>query len=83
MESTIIHGLTPGEIERLIERAVDKRLKLPKETKFIPKLITAKRLNKTVQTLDAWHQAGKLRKVYIGGRVFYKEDDIKLLEVNS
>ena len=80
MNSTILFQITPEQLQEMIERAIEKKLKPPPEKKFIPKKIVAQRLNRTVQTLDAWHKAGILRKKYIGGRVFYLESDVEKIE---
>ncbi len=82
MESTLIHGLKPNDIQLMIEKAIENKLKPKPEIRYIPKLAAAKRLKRTVQTLDSWHRAGKLKKVYLGGRVFYKEEDLKLFDRN-
>jgi len=80
MDSTILFQVTPEQLRELIEEAIEKKLKPPKEKKYIPKKIAAQRLNRTVQTLDSWNRAGILRKKYIGGRVFYLESDIERIE---
>ncbi len=82
MASTILHGVNPEQLQKIIETAIDKKLKPPPEAKLIPKNKAAKRLHKTVQTLDAWHRAKILTKKYIGGRVFYAEQDIFRLETS-
>ena len=80
--STILHGLKPDDLRLIIEKAIENKLKPKPETRYIPKMSAAKRLNRTVQTLDSWHRAGILKKIYIGGRVFYKEEDLKVFESN-
>lgn len=81
MESTILHQVSPGTLRKMIREEIKEHLKLPAEKKYIPKKKAAQRLNRTVQTLDAWHKAGILKKKYIGGRVFYLESDIEKLEI--
>ena len=82
MESTILHQVSPGDLRTIIREEIQEHLKPKPEKKYIPKNNASKRLNKTVQTLDAWHRVGILKKKYIGGRVFYEEQDIIRLEVS-
>ena len=79
-ESTILHQVSPGALRAMIREEIKEHLKPKVDKKFIPKNSAARRLNKTVQTLDAWHRAGILKKKYIGGRVFYDEQDVIRLE---
>ena len=81
MESTILHNLNPGDFRTIIREEIKEHLTPKEEIKYTPKNQAAKRLKKTVQTLDSWHRAGILKKKYLGGRVFYLESDIKRLEV--
>ena len=83
MESTILYGVKPDDLQEMIEKAIDNKIKPKPEKRFIPKKKAAQRLGKTVQTLDAWHRAGILRKKYIGGRVFYVESEIEKIELNK
>ena len=82
-ESTILHQVGPGDLRAMIREEIQEHLKPPEEKKLIPKNIAAKRLKKTVQTLDAWHRAGILKKKYIAGRVFYDEKNIIRLESSN
>ncbi len=83
MESTLLHQVSPGDLRKMIREEIQEHLKPRPEKKFIPKKKAAQRLGKTVQTLDAWHKAGILRKKYIGGRVFYLESDIEKIETKQ
>ena len=80
MNSTILHQVSPDQLQKMIEAAIDKKLQPPPEKKYIPKKKAAQRLNRTVQTLDSWHRAGILKKKFIGGRVYYLESDIERIE---
>jgi hypothetical protein len=80
MESTLLHQVSPTSLRQIIREEIKEHLKPPVEKKYIPKQIAAKRLGRTVQTLDAWNRAGILTKKFIGGRVFYLEADIERLE---
>lgn len=80
MKSTILHDVSPDDLRAIIREEIREHLKPQLEKKYVPKNSAAKRLQKTVQTLDAWHRAGILKKKYIGGRVYYYEDDISRLE---
>ena len=75
-KSRIVYEISPLELRTIFHEVIQEHFKPPKEKKLIPKNIAAKRLKKTVQTLDAWHRAGILKKKYIGGRVFYDEKSI-------
>ena len=81
MESTLLHQVNPGDLRDIVREEIKEHLKPAPEAKLIPKNKAAKRLRKTVQTLDSWHKAGILKKKYLGGRVFYLESDIQRLEV--
>jgi len=80
MKNTILHQIGPEDLREIIGQEIKKHLSTKQEKIYIPKLITAKRLKRTTQTLDAWHRAGILKKKYIGGRVYYNEEDIIRLE---
>lgn len=80
MASTILHQVSPDELRTIIREVIKEQIKPKEEIRYIPKNKAAKRLNKTVQTLDAWNKAGILKKKYIGGRVYYDEQDIIRLE---
>ncbi len=82
-ESTILHQVGPGDLRTMISEVIQEHIKPPEEKKLIPKNKAAKRLKRTVQTLDSWHRAGLLKKKYIGGRVFYNEQDIIRLESSN
>jgi hypothetical protein len=81
MESTILHQVNPGDLRTMIREEISEHLKPPPAINLVPKTRASKRLGKTVQTLDAWHRAGILKKKYLGGRVFYLESDIERLEI--
>ncbi len=80
METTLLHQVSPDNLRAIIREEIKQHLKPPSETKYIPKIKAAKRLGKTLQTLDSWHRAGILKKIQIGGRVFYNEADIERME---
>jgi len=84
-ESTILHQVGPGDLRAMIREEIKEHLKPPpqEQKRLIPKNKAAKRLKRTVQTLDSWHRAGILKKKYIGGRVFYNEQDIIRLESSN
>jgi hypothetical protein len=79
METTLLHQLSPGDLRKIIREEINESLKPKKEKKYLSKKKASQLLGKTVQTLDAWHKAGILRKKHIGGRVFYDSDSVELL----
>ncbi len=83
METTLLHQLNPNDLRAMIREEIKDHLKPAPEVKLIPKNKAAKRLRKTVQTLDSWHKAGILKKKHVGGRVYYAEDDILRLEYKN
>ncbi|RLD60050.1 MAG: hypothetical protein DRJ05_05370 [Bacteroidetes bacterium] len=83
MNSTILHGISPTQLQEIIELAIERKLKTPTEKHYISKRKAAQLLNRTVQTLDAWHRAGILRKKHIGGRVFYDANQVESLITNT
>lgn len=74
---------TPEQLGDLIATKVDARLSEVKELiqnkgrqRYMNRQETAKYLGVTLGTLNNWRKSGTLEPKYIGGRVFYKAEDI-------
>ncbi len=92
MEQTInnailIQNVTIQDLERIVERAVDKRMSAvsvqqPKEAeekglpKYVKRIETARILGVTVPTLDDWTRNGLIQCCRISNRVYYSEKEI-------
>lgn len=82
VNSVLIQGATLADIERMINRAVDARMKAFYETiKQKPPVLVKRKeaalmLGISLPTLDAYGKLGILHPKHIGGRVFYAEDEL-------
>ncbi|MBC8052166.1 MAG: helix-turn-helix domain-containing protein [Sphingobacteriaceae bacterium] len=68
--SECVKGAVKSEIDRILESP-----KRPDKL-YLTRLETAKELNVTLPTLNAWEKAGILVPVRIGTRVRYKQESI-------
>ena len=80
--SVLIHCCTLQDIERMINRAVDARMKAfyasikEKPPVYIKRHEAARRLLVSLPTLDAYGKHGILHPKHMGGRVYYEEAEI-------
>lgn len=81
----LIQGLTPKDLENLIDRVLEKRLSSlpinqPAEEKSKDGLINRKEaacmLRVTTVTLDNWTKLGLITARRVGGRIYYTQKDI-------
>lgn len=83
VNSVLIQGATLADIERMINRAVDARMKefydniRSKPPVLIPrKKAASDYLRCSLPTLDAYGKYGILHPRRVGGRIFYAEDEL-------
>ena len=79
MESTVIHGIQPQELQTLIAAAINQALQSrhqadPDRLLTIRDLCDALKVDES--TIYGWRRKGKLRAFAIGGRTFYRWADV-------
>ena len=81
--SVLIQGATLADIERMIDRAVAKRMEdfyksiQPKPDPLIKRVDAAKQLGVSLPTIDNYAKYGILHPRHCGGRVYYAQSDIE------
>ena len=86
--SVLIQSATLADIERMIDRAVAKRMNdfyksiLPKPDPLIKRVDAAKHLGVSLPTLDNYAKYGILHPHHCGGRVYYAQSDIERFKYN-
>lgn len=84
--SLLIHGATITDIEELVGRVVDARIQAfyesirNKPDVLVRRKEAARRIGVSLPTLDAYARAGILHSRHIGGRVFFLEDELAVLD---
>ena len=80
--SVLVQGATLADIEAMVNRAIDSRIKefyesiRSKPPVLIKRKEAAKILGVSLPTLDAYGKFGILHPKHVGGRVFYQEDEL-------
>lgn len=83
--STILHEVTPEQIDSKFERLETKlnELKSSFEPKSAPEYITrqelANQLKCDLSTIHNWTKKGKLKAYGIGNRVYYKRSEVEAI----
>ena len=81
--SVLIQGCTLADIERMINRAVDARMKAfyesvkDKPDPLVKRKEAAKFLGLSLPTLDQYGKHGILHPQHCGGRVFYAKSELE------
>lgn len=82
VNSVLIQGATLADIERMIDRAVAKRLDdfvrsvQPKPDPLVKRVDAAKQLGVSLPTLDNYGKFGILHPRHVGGRIYYAQSEI-------
>lgn len=82
VNSVLIQGATLADIERMIDRAVAKRLDdfvrsvQPKPDPLVKRVDAAKQLGVSLPTLDNYGKYGILHPRHVGGRIYYVQSEI-------
>lgn len=81
--AVLLTNCTLADIERLIDRAIAKRMKefvdslKNKPPVLIPRKEAAAMLSVSVVTLDKYGKVGILHPKHVGGKVFYSEEELE------
>lgn len=81
--AVLIQGATLADIERMIDKAVEKRMSAfyesikEKPPALIKRKEAASRLGVSLPTLDAYAKAGFIRPHHLGGRIYFNEAEIE------
>lgn len=86
--SVLIQGATLADIERMIDRAIAKRMEnfyqsiQPKPDPLVKRVDAARLLGVSLPTLDNYGKFGILHPQHCGGRVYYAQSDIDRFKFN-
>ena len=81
--AVLIQGATLSDIERMIDKAVAKRMAdfyeqvREKPPVLIRRMVAAKRLGVSLPTLDQYAKAGFLHAKHLGGRIYFDEAEVE------
>lgn len=80
--AVLIQGATLSDIERMVNRAVDARMKAfydslrRRDSVLIKRKDAAAMLGVSLPTIDKYGRYGILHPRHVGGRVFYEESEL-------
>ena len=83
--AVLVQGISVTELERMIERAVAKRIRQfyeeisEKPPILIRRIDAARRLGVSLPTIDLYARNGILHAKRLGGRVFFDESELELV----
>lgn len=90
MAKLLLNTIELSDIEKIVERVFDKKLKnlstpKEKELKLLTRKDTAKLLRISLPTLHDWTKTGIVKAYRIGNRVLYKLEEVKeaLLKIQT
>lgn len=81
--SVLIQGASLTDLERMIDRAVAKRMEnfymsiQRKPDPLVKRLDAARQLGVSLPTIDAYGRHGILHPRHVGGRVFYAQSELE------
>lgn len=81
--AVLVQGISVTELERMIERAVAKRIQQFYESireqppVLIRRKVAAERLGVSLPTIDLYARTGFLHPKRLGGRVFFDESELE------
>lgn len=87
--AVLVQGATLADIEAMVNRAIDARMKAfydsirQKPPVLIPRLKVAEMLGLSLPTIDKYGRFGILHPRHVGGRVFYEENEIEKFKKNN
>ena len=82
VNSVLIQGATLADIERMIDRAIAKRMEdfyksiQPKPDTLVKRVDAARLLGVSLPTLDNYGKYGILHPRHVGGRIYYVQSEI-------
>ena len=80
--SVLIQGCTLQDLERMIDRAVAKRMEdfyksiQPRPDPLVRRVDASKQLGLSLVTLDKYGKFGILHPRHVGGRIYYAQSEI-------
>lgn len=80
--AVLIQGATLSDIERMVNRAVDARMKAfydslrRRDSVLVKRKDAAAMLGVSLPTIDKYGRYGILHPRHVGGRVFYEESEL-------
>ena len=80
--SVLIQGATIADLERMIDRAIAKRMEdfyksiQPKPDPLVKRVDASKQLGVSLPTLDTYAKYGILHPRHVGGRIYYAQSEI-------
>ena len=83
--SVLVQGASLTDIEKMIDRAVEKRMSefyeriKEKPPVLVRRKDAAKMIGRSLPTIDAYAKAGILHARHIGGCVYYEESELLAL----
>lgn len=87
--SVLIQGATLEDIERMVDRAIAKRMEdfyksiQPKPDPLVKRVDAARLLGVSLPTLDGYGKYGILHPRHVGGRVYYAQSEIDRFKFNG
>ena len=87
--SVLIQGATLSDIERMIDRAIAKRMEdfyksiQPKPDPLVKRVDAARLLGVSLPTLDNYGKYGILHPRHVGGRIYYAQSEIETYLYNK
>lgn len=79
----LIQGATLSDIEAIVNRAIEAKMKdfyesiRHKPPVLVKRKVAAQRLGISLPTLLSYTKAGFLHPVHLGGQIFYDEEDLE------
>lgn len=80
--SVLIQGATLADLERMIDRAIAKRMEdfyksiQPKPDPLVKRVDAARLLGVSMPTLDNYGKYGILHPRHVGGRIYYAQSEL-------
>lgn len=87
--SVLIQGATLADIERMIDRAIAKRMEnfyqsiQPRPDPLVKRVDAAKQLGVSLPTLDNYGKFGILHPRHVGGRIYYAQSELDTYKFNK
>lgn len=91
MESTIIHSISPDQLQGLFNslqsqiQEIKSNFKPSEQIEYLTRAEVAKILKCDLSTVHNWTVKGKIKAYGLGGRVYYKRSEIEsvLVPINQ
>ena len=86
LNAVLVQGATLEDLERMINRAVDKRMAVfyekikPRPSSKVKRKDAAKLLGRSLPTIDKYAKAGLLHAYHVGGLIYFDEEEVLKLK---